>query len=1033
MECFAETAVFKNFMRLKSCYCVLLLATCCLYETTVFCQPIENHFTHYTAKDGMADGLIASIIQDSSGFLWIGNENGLSRFDGHAFKVYRYTFTDTNSLRENRILHLFIDSKKRLWAISFHWLYLYHPENESFEHFNINMLMADQLIQICAEENGQLIISGHKSLYKFDMKQKKLNVFYHEHILPESFCDYKKDEQGIEWIAMWDGLIRYNPTTKKSFVFDSSFLTHNPKEPISFSRVILLPDGYLLASTFNLGLLLVNRKTNAFKQFPVTKINPEAPLPQINPISPVKDRGDCIYKLNDSIILCSIGGGVSVFNWRTEAVTYFKSDKQDPSSLLEGDIRIYSIFKDREGIIWLGGDHLEKYDFRDYKINIIPQNWKQYNPKQFAQFIELFRRANGEFLLESYGSVSSYNPLTGLKNINNRIGINFFNEDARGNIWCSMQGGIGVFTLTKNMLVNIVRYKISDDGVNINCLKIDRKGRVLAATGNKGLAIFDTSSKTFAFFDANSRPPSQLTTSVTNYVGEDHNGCIWIGTPKGINKIEKDGITVKQYSQNKKNTPLQPDWNVRTIKEDKHGIIWFTTLEHGIGRIDPVNDSVRFFSIAEGMPTCWFRELCIDDEDNLWARSKMGIVNLNVTTLQNKLYTEEEGFPSPDDINTIHYSNYTKKLYILTPYAIYEIDTKNTDHNNKIPQTTITGFSVFDKEKPFVNGSNISLKYNENFIDLQFACLLFHSNRQIKYAYKMDGIDNDWVYCNYKRNASYTSLPPGHYIFNVKAQSPDGIWNSSPTQLSIVIQPPLWQTWWFYSLELLVTLSIIFWLIRLYTRRKLAKQKNEFERLRAVSDERTRIASEMHDELGSGLTSIRMLSEIAGGKIDHDITVRSEIEKIEKSATNLSENLREIIWTMNTRFDKLDDFIIYVRSYAVEFFDESPIHFQFTAPDMVPEITLNGELRRNVFLCIKEALNNIMKHSKATDASLTIDLSELTNLVIEIKDNGIGIGATQMNKFGNGLTTMKERLKKFGSEMEIETSGGTRLTFKINI
>jgi len=287
------------------------------------------------------------------------------------------------------------------------------------------------------------------------------------------------------------------------------------------------------------------------------------------------------------------------------------------------------------------------------------------------------------------------------------------------------------------------------------------------------------------------------------------------------------------------------------------------------------------------------------------------------------------------------------------------------------------------------------------------------------------------VYCNYNRKASYTNLAPGHYTFSVKAQSPQGVWNA-PTLLSIIIKPPYWQTWWFYVLESLLVVAGVIWITRLYTARKLAKQKIEIEKILAVSNERTRIASDLHDELGAGLTFIRMLSEIAGSKMKNDANAEPEIEKIERSATNLSENLREIIWTMNTQFDKLDDFIFYLRSYAVEYFDDSPIVFQFHAPDIVPEITLSGELRRNIFLCIKEALNNIIKHSGATEASLTFNVIE-NILFAEIKDNGIGINTTQANKFGNGLNTMKERLGKFGSDLKIEVNHGTKLVFNINI
>ncbi len=214
--------------------------------------------------------------------------------------------------------------------------------------------------------------------------------------------------------------------------------------------------------------------------------------------------------------------------------------------------------------------------------------------------------------------------------------------------------------------------------------------------------------------------------------------------------------------------------------------------------------------------------------------------------------------------------------------------------------------------------------------------------------------------------------------------------------------------------------------------KQISAQKNEVEKLKAVSHERTRIASDMHDDMGAGLTSIRLLSELANLKTDKNSAAKAEIEKIVKSAGALSENLKEIIWTMNTQFDRMEDFVIYTRKYAVEFFDNSPITFQFSIPANIPEISINGELRRNIFLCIKEALNNIMKHSRATTASLAIDITD-NFLLVTIEDNGIGINLNQNNRFGNGLNSIKERLNKFAGKLEIEINDGTKLFMKINI
>ena len=1011
---------------------LLLLVCSWLIGGLVYAQPIENHFTHYTTRDGLAEGAIVGITRDSTGFLWLASQNGLCRFDGYNFKVYRYNQADTSSLRENGVCGIFIDAHKRLWVVTAHWLHLFHADGEWFEHFNVNSFSADALNKICFEDNDRLIIVGAGAMRQFDMKLKKFS-FYNQDVYNEKVADYKKDEDGIEWLATEHGLLRYDPKTKaRKFINALS-----APGPNSVINIILLSNGYLLASTYANGLILLNRHTGIYKSFITKDINPMSPLEIVNPVTPANDRMDCTYKLNDSIILCSCSGGLSVFNWLRQTFTYFKPDKIDPTSMLESDTRIHSIYRDKEGIIWLGGEYLEKYDYRDYKIRLLPSFDKEYS-KRFAKFYDLYRCANGTFVMGCYTSMAIYDPVKDAL-VNNDYKdtlrrTNYFTEDGRGNVWCytQPQRSISAFCIRDNKVYNIRRYYIPQPLRAVYDMKLDSKGRILLATEGAGMVVFDTGKKTFTYINTSSTISPRLTSSCVTALCEDHAGCIWVGTQNGINKIQQDGITVKQYSQNKKGSKLQTDWHVNDIKEDKHGIIWFTTNEHGIGRIDPITDSVRLFSTAQGLPTCYFDVLCIDDQDNLWALSRMGILNLNVVTLQNKLYTEEEGFPLPGDINTIHYSSYTRKLYILTPYSIYEIDAKNAQAGSTVPQTSITGFSVFDKVLSVAGDNGVTLQYNENFVNIQFACLLFHSNKQIKYAYKMDGIDNDWVYCNYTRSASYTNLPPGNYTFNVKAQNAEGVWNNAPTKLHIIIQPPFWETWWFYTLEAIALLALIFWVVRFYTTRKLSMQRTEFEKIRAVSNERMRIASDMHDDLGAGLTSIRLLSEIANLKTGNDSAAKSEIEKIVRSADSLSENLREIIWTMNTRFDKLEDFIIYTRSYAVAYFDDIAVDFSFHKPGNIPDLKMSGELRRNLFLCIKEALNNIIKHAHATTASLSFSIVNGV-LITEVTDDGIGINPNQVNKFGNGLNSMKNRLNKFGGTMNIAVTGGTKLTFTVGI
>ncbi len=997
-------------------WCLALFMMVACLDGHVYSQPIENHFIHYTSRDGLPGGNITQILQDTTGFIWLASQNGLFRFDGQNFKTFTFIPFDTSSLKEGNVCSIFLDSKGRLWAMTHLWVYLYHPDGEWFEHYPIKAFTDDRLEWFCAEEGDQLILSGRKSLYKFDIRQKKYTLFNRPGLKPMRYFDYKKDENGIEWLSTTSGLIRYDPKSRNVITIDSAIWFHKRNDN-NVGKIILLPDGNLIAATWRQGIYLVNRKTNKLKQF-------------------IRDKNDSenfihtVYKLNDSTILAPCDSGIISFNFKTESLTTIKPDILNPNSL---SVIPKSIFKDREGIIWIGsGFDLEKYDYKDLKIKVIP-GLNNPNYSLFKDFENLFRCYDGSFLLGGYHGLGIFDPVSGCLNHcrDKKIGFEVIfdiEEDYRNKFWCLANNDLACFHIYNNNPVDIKQYCVAKDDTEVGEIVFGKNGKILIATIPLGLKIFDTLNEKFTYAKIIDKRPM-----LPSAIIQDSDGTIWIGgVYGGIDKIEKDGITVKHYGLNKENNPFISEWGPNTIVKDKQGIEWFSTKDFGIGCLNPFNDSLKFFTIEQGLPVSWYWNLVIDDQDNLWAQCKKGVLRFNTNTNQFKLFAENEGFPNPNDISSLSYSKYNKKLYILTSYSIFEVDPDYRPKNFPPPNTYITAFSISDKNKPLFPGKPVLLNHDENFLDIQFTCLLFHSNKQIKFAYKMEGVNKDWVYCNYKRNAPYTNVPPGHYTFLVKSQSPDGVWNS-PTSLEIIIMPPFWETWWFILLEIFAGAGLTLWIVRLYTERKLAVQKSEFEKLKAVSTERSRIASDMHDDLGAGLTSIRLLSEVANLKTSEENPAKPEIEKIVNSAGKLSDNLREIIWTMSAKDDKLEDFIIYVRTYSAGFFDGSAIQFHFRRPEVIPELIMHGEVRRNLFLCIKEAMNNIMKHSKANEVSLSFTLSE-NMLITEITDNGKGFDTSNTNHFGNGIASMKSRLSKFEGKMEIQSNiYGTKVVFSILI
>jgi len=276
---------------------------------------------------------------------------------------------------------------------------------------------------------------------------------------------------------------------------------------------------------------------------------------------------------------------------------------------------------------------------------------------------------------------------------------------------------------------------------------------------------------------------------------------------------------------------------------------------------------------------------------------------------------------------------------------------------------------------------------------------------------------------------SFISLNPGHYVFEVMATDASGAQLSSPAQYHFVILPPWYKTFWFRFGTALVLLALLFIGIRLYFIRRLQRQKAAYEKLFAVQEERQRIASEMHDDIGASLSGIRLQTEITrqkmwGGKGYEDVN------KIHHSLTEIASKMKEVIWSLNTENDQLEHLVYYVRQQAFQLFEHSSIRLQVDLPGQIPRVVLKGETRRHIYLGVKEALHNCLRHSSATTCSIGFHFGPQA-LEISIKDNGVGIKSIEGSR--NGLLNMKKRMEAVKGGFYVQNGIGAEIKFVIPI
>jgi signal transduction histidine kinase len=324
-----------------------------------------------------------------------------------------------------------------------------------------------------------------------------------------------------------------------------------------------------------------------------------------------------------------------------------------------------------------------------------------------------------------------------------------------------------------------------------------------------------------------------------------------------------------------------------------------------------------------------------------------------------------------------------------------------------------------------------SFSHHQNNFSFYFAATSFFDEKQTLYSYRLHGgSNNQWSEPSNNSSVSFIDLPAGEYTLEIKAIFPAGRYPEQFITYKFSISPAWWQTWWFRVLSSLVAVTILTIIFRSYYRRKLERQKSFLEKQQAIERERTRIATDMHDDLGAGLSRIKFLSQSLLNKKKDEI-MKPELEKITAFSDEMSEKMGEIIWALNEKNDTLADLIAYTRSYAAEYLASHDIQCEANTPMNLPGTFITGEMRRNIFLSVKECLHNIVKHAGATKVCFSIELNHTMQIIIH--DNGKGIDWNFQRSFSNGVQNIEKRMKEINGRVSFKNEKGTKVSLTIPI
>jgi PAS domain S-box-containing protein len=798
-------------------------------------RAFENDFVRIYMKEGMSQGSAFSTIQDRQGFIWIGTEDGLNRYDGYKFRIYRPS-DDPKSISDVYNRAVFEDSRGDIWVGTNLGLNLYNRDQDNFTRFlndpqDPQSLSSNLVSAICESRSGTIWIGTDGGLNALDPKTLKFTRFVRESSAEgtserRAIRSIIEDKSGLLWLATNGGLHAFDPQTGRITRY-----AHDPGDPRSLSsdQVISLyedGDGTIWVGTDGGGLNALDRKTGKFTRYRNDYRNPR---------SLSNDSVYVIRRDRAGILFVGTYDGLNLFDDQAKDFTVIRNNPFIPSSLSYN--YVVSFMEDRTGILWIGtqGKGVNKYDTNRKKFRTIKQT-----PGISGGIVSDSLRAFAEDASsnlwigsEDRGldywdrkanahSYIQYNPLNPSGLSSNLIYAMTF--DKSGRLWIgTLDGGLNRLDPRTRTFTHF-RYDPADPGSlrnnSVRALCQDHLGTLWVGTVGGGLNRYIPGKNAFISYRNDPDKPDSLSFNVIRALYEDRSGMLWVGTyGGGLNKFDPQKETFVRYRNRPgDHSSLSNDY-IMSINGDAGGNIWIGTV-NGLNKFDPKTEKFTTYSYAEGFPNSTIYGVLVDDTNRIWVSSNKGLAWFNPETLAVKAYDVSDGLQGDEYAGGSCYKAKTGELFFGGADGFNCFFPDQIIQNPFPPAVVLTDFQIYNKPVPIgkeVNGrivlekaiwstESLTLNFRDRLISFEFAALHFAAPEKNRFAYMMEGLEKEWNEVSDRRFVSYTNLPAGRYTFRVKAANGDGLWNNDGVSVRIRVVPPFYKTVWFIGLAVLAVL-----------------------------------------------------------------------------------------------------------------------------------------------------------------------------------------------------------------------------------
>ena len=1013
--------------RTRSATLLLIISLCCRLHA-------QSFFEHLSRTDGLPGDQILALHEDRNGFIWIGTDNGLARHEGVRIHTWFHDRKDAHSLPNNVVWDITTDEHGQVWVATDHGLGRYNASSGVFDRVFITKAYhdptsANRIHKIVADGRGLLWLSTEDGSHTVSTNGVAQQVALPGNGTGEERLTQKSLPHGLQLDGQRNGL--WIDTRSGPVFFDHAsqrFISHSTDPRFACVRDTLalnvLPDERGGVWYFTRGtkeLLHADRTGKVVHRETIATTTKQLVNPQFIRL----DRDGALW-------LSTWSHELRKRDPRSGQWAAYTHDDSVPWSVLSSNTK--SWLQDRNGRIWLGTymglDVIDPAHGALHPIvigggrqnvgivQIVPldehrllvgtiagmlvldratgdQHWLLHpngpsEPGLPATFLTSSAHYDNRWLLGTRqglleldtGRMTIARP-TSLVQAEARLGANpiaFIEPDAQGNLWIAMSPGA--------------------------LYRLDRQG---------GVTPFERGTK-------EQRQLRQLLAATCGPEG------LWVGMNNGNGLCLLQHDTVALRTLNEADSTGANYGVVLSLARGNDGTLYVGTLMGGLGIRDPRTGSFTWHTRSDGLAGDRVDHLFLADSA-LWILTSDGISRFDTRTKRIDRLALPASVRTQGSFNALALDLDGSLLCAIGNVLVdVAIDRPRPHQAPPVVLTTLRhGGSVHSTWNP---DSVVELEHDARTLSIEFGALNFFADQRTRFAYRVADIDSTWANLGSATRLDLNDLPIGIHRVEVRANSGGTEWTARPLALAVQVLPPIWGTWWF-RVAFFLLIVLMGWLgVRAYVRERLRMQREQLEREQAVLNERMRIAGDMHDDLGAGLSGLKLRSEMAL-RVEKDPAKREQLGALANTAGELIGSMRQIIWTMNQDQTSVEDLVVYTTSYARNYCEQNEMAIDVNVEGPWPSLQLSTEQRRNIFLVVKEALHNTVKHAHAK--TVRLDMRWRNGLVVEIADNGVGLAREAQAGQGNGMRNMAKRIAALGGTIAFESApqGGTVIRFRV--